>query len=533
MINESKHELNTILKNYFKNGDVLPPISDDNIGTCIAEFILFKENMIKKDADENEIVFDLTENAEYTVPINNFYNGVFAFNKNVGYVCDEERVIIEIDDSVTYLPIEKEINFIHQVRNAFAHDIKIDENCFQVTVNDHPFEIPFNLIKTFNKECLAIFKKKQTKADYPISITDVFFNDNELLTDYGKNLYKYLYTYMMLVCATNDMNSLPFAKMPSIYSEPCYVRRAPQSIEQSGLEIQNENEKRSHQYIHEKEMAESLLKETSDFNSELDNLYSHFNEQYYNGLQAKDSNFHHKVSDKITAVLREKFRSIRNAIEHANVFIEFDRIALLDMNNQNSNDSINFMIEIRTKQLFNIIDSIDTGIIYDDEFAYLTNVFTFSDKKFFSKLIVLQSVFNFIFENPYYSKLESIENTINDGDDKYTVRGIINILDKFYNHTNENNYLLLKKLIDYSKRLPREYATMKNEFENEYPTLDDDMEDSDFLAFSSCVQNLGLATSMLNETLDLQEYASVIIENHFNVSEDYIKARHKSKQKIR
>lgn len=535
MVNKLKHELNIILKNYFKNGDVLPPISNDNIGICIAEFILFKENMIKKDADGQEIVFDLTENAEYTTPIKNFANEVFAFNRNVEYTCDEESVIIETDDSVVYLPIEKEIGFIHQVRNAFAHGkFEINENCFKVTVNGCPFEIPFNLIKTFNKECLTIFKKKQVKSDYPISITDVFFNDNGgLLTDYGKNLYKYLYTYMMLVCATSDMSLLPFAKMPSIYSEPCYVRRAPQSIEQSDLEIQDENERGTHQYIHEKEMTESLLKETSDFKKKLDNLFNHFNERYYTDLQTKDSHFHHKVSAKITATLREEFRSIRNAIEHANVFIEFDRIALLDMNNQNSNDSINFMIEIRTKQLFNIMDSIDMGIIYDDEFAYLTNVFTFSDKKFFSKLVVLQSVFDLIFKNPSFYKLEAIENAINDGDDKYTVRGIINILDAFYNHTNENNYFLLKKLIDYSKRLSREYVAMKNEFKREYPTLDDDMEDSDFLAFSSCVQNLGLATSMLNETLDLQEYASVIIENHFNVSEDYTKASHKCKQKIR
>jgi len=494
MIDNFKLYFKRALINYFENGTDLPSSSNYDTMISISEFILFKENMIKKNADMGEIIFDLAINNEYITPINNFANAVFAYNNIQNYDYCERNFVIANGDSSNNL--KRNISIIHQIRNAFAHG-QFNINGGIITLDDLHFNIPFCFIQTFNDACKNIFKTKAQDTNYPISITDVFFNDNCLLTESSRNLDRYLYTYMMLVCATNDMKEFSFINMTTIYSEPHFILM-------------------NHSYVQETEKVFDILNDSHDFSSQIDNLYDHLNESYYSSMQTNENNFHNNLSKKLNDKLKEEFRSIRNSIEHANVFAEFNKWVLFDTGNQNEDDAKNFEIRIDIKQLFNVMLAIDEGIYYDDKFAYLNNLFTISDRRFFAKIRSLEITFNLILENKHYYELELIESKM-DYDDKFTIKEIMHIINNLYfrSDTSLTTDFMFQKLMEYSVRLFEEYKIMRDTVDDKYPSGDY------FSDYDHFIQYLGLSCLFLKETLDLQGNVQMILDNHVRVAEDF------------
>ncbi len=494
MKEEIKNSLGELTENLL-NGDNVAINQNHMIGFEISKFILIKEHLIKKSdiSGAEKTTFNVEENFDYLNSINLLAAYVRSNNMEININGTVELIGVHSER------LKENVQLIHMIRNSLAHNKYDIEDGF-LKINNNGFiicDIPLELIKKFNDECTDIFNKN-LDGDYSNDITNLFLNRN--LENDNKLLYISLYSYMVLCFASVDKD-MDVVNIKSVNMQPNFIST-------------------NHQFNTEDAAVRDCVTKCSRFQPDLNNLYEHLNPNYYEAMATKENNLRNKLIDKINDRHIQNLRSIRNSIEHVNFLVNDDgTISLFDMNNQSDIDSKTYEITNSAKHFFTFTREIDENNISNDEFAFLNDIFYYSDPYFIKILDIINDYFEELWYSDYYGFVVGNEYLNNQED---IIEQILRIIYCLKNRVDDslNTKKMIVQLITYLEQLAKTSNELNDQLDNICLCVGD-YYNFDRKEFENFLCKLCFVRMLTIDLLMKQDDALTIIDNHTLVSSEY------------
>ncbi len=354
------------------------------IGIQIAQFILVKENIIKKsDINGSEIItFNIDECPKKILKTIKSLNKFITLDIEPDY--DSKMQITGNPDLIT-TTLKHNIYCIHALRNSFAHgNYKIKNKHFIINnpISGLKCSIPVNEIIKFNNVCMKHLAYHDTN-----DIFNLFkkFNHNQYQTsNLNELLHIALYSYASIALSKWDNINLDFSKIIFAYTE----------VEPT---FPNNN----HEYQRKKEIVDKIIENDLLKNNEtrkpksipekIKTLKEHPSLSFYEDIKNKEQEIQNTLNNTLNQMNNEGIRSLRNSIEHGHYTITSNNNILLeDMTDQNNNESTTFQTITSPEGLFNLINDIYKENLTNDDFSFLYYIVLKENKDFFNQISVAE-----------------------------------------------------------------------------------------------------------------------------------------------
>lgn len=376
------------------------------LGIQIAEFILSKENIIKKsDVNGSDIIqFNLDECPVQILNAINSLSALVTLDKEPDY----SKIEITGNANLINNTLKRKIFCIHALRNSFAHGqhYKIENNCFIIDnqISGLHGSIPISEVITFNNICIKYIPHHDTK-----NIFNLFkdFNQNQYqAVNPNDLLHIALYSYASIVLSELDFENidLDFSQMISAYSEinPIFEDNS------------------THEYKKGKDTLETLIENDFLRNREsqkpqnipekIAHLKRYPSLKFYLSIQKQAIKSKTKINNTIKNMQTHGIRSLRNAIDHGHYTINQDNSILLkDMKDQNDDENINYQVIVNPDGLFQLINDIHEKNLTNDDFSFLYYILLTSDKEFFNKINETEKHFQEMIDLDMFGLLQAPE----------------------------------------------------------------------------------------------------------------------------